>query len=187
MWMKLGVHLHRCLGRAEMRPGEHRQTQIDGRRVERIDRIGQVQSQALAGVKLPGLGDQPLSKFRMNTPVARLVGIGKRRAPHRFAEAHVIELRHLYRQAGFDVAQTLPVSQLCKRHRSVLFGAGQRSRPVIAAIARDNLCERRPRHKIHELREQRLADVHGRLPGKTQETVPAASSSRHRPFLSGNL
>ena len=67
-------------GRAEMRPRKDRQTKIDGRRVERIDRIGEVETQSLVDVQSPRLADQSL---RVNTPVARLVGIGQRRAPHR--------------------------------------------------------------------------------------------------------
>ena len=74
------VHLDRRLGRAEMRPRKDRQTKIDGRRVERIDRIGEVETQSLVDVQSPRLADQSL---RVNTPVARLVGIGQRRAPHR--------------------------------------------------------------------------------------------------------
>ena len=37
------VHLHRCLGRAEMRPRKQRQAKIDGRRIERVDSIGEVE------------------------------------------------------------------------------------------------------------------------------------------------
>ena len=51
--VKQGVHLHRRLGGAEQRPREHRQAQVDGRRVERVDRVGQFQPQVLLGVELP--------------------------------------------------------------------------------------------------------------------------------------
>jgi hypothetical protein len=91
-------------GRAEMRPRKDRQTKIDGRRVERIDRIGEVETQSLVDVQSPRLADQSLGQLRVNAPVARLVGIGQRRAPHRIAQAHGIEFRGLHRQAGFDVA-----------------------------------------------------------------------------------
>src|ERR1700748_3206878 len=37
------VHLDRRLGRAEMRPRKDRQTKVDGRRIERIDRVGEVE------------------------------------------------------------------------------------------------------------------------------------------------
>ena len=105
--VKQGVHLHRRLGGAEQRPREHRQAQVDGRRVERVDRVGQFQPQVLSGVELPCLCDQSLGKFRVNAPVAGLVGIGQGRAPHRLLETHVVKLVRLRREAGFDVAQAL--------------------------------------------------------------------------------
>jgi hypothetical protein len=165
------VHLHGGLGRAEMRPGKHRQTEIDGRRVERVDGVGKVQPEILAGVELPGLGDQSLGEFGVDPPVAPFVGIGQRRAPHRFAEAHVVELRWLDRQTGLDVAQALPPGQLRKRHGPILFGAGQRPHPTIPAIARHNLPVCRPRNEIHELREQRLSGVHGPSPREKSERL----------------
>jgi hypothetical protein len=45
-----GGHLHRCLGGAERCPRKHRQTQVDSRRVQGIDGVGQFQSQAFVGV-----------------------------------------------------------------------------------------------------------------------------------------
>ena len=143
------VHLDRRLGRAEMCPRKDRQTKIDGRRVERIDRVGEVETQILVDIQPSRLGDQALGQLRVNAPVARLVGIGQRRAPHRIAEAHGIEFRGLHRQAGFDVAQAFPVDQLGKRHGAIMLGAGQRPHPLIATVPRDNPGERAPRQKIH--------------------------------------
>src|SRR5438874_2702279 len=67
------VHLDRRPGRAEMRPRKDRQTKIHGRRVERIDRIGGVETQSLVDVQSPRLADQSLGQLRVNAPVARLV------------------------------------------------------------------------------------------------------------------
>src|SRR5271169_3229676 len=123
-------------------------------------------SQAVVGIKLSRLGNQPVSELCVNAPVARLVGIGQRRPPHRFAKAHVVELRSLRRQADLDIAQALSIGQLSKRHRAVLLGTVQRSHPSVAAVARNNPCEGAPRQKIHELSEKRFAGVHGLLLGK---------------------
>ena len=109
------VHLHRRLGGAEVRPRKDRQAQSDGRRVQGVDGIGQVQPQFFVDVQRPRLGDEPLGQRRMNTPVAPFVGIGQRRAPERLAEAHVIEFRCVDREAGLDVAQAFPVGQLGRR------------------------------------------------------------------------
>ena len=64
------VHLHRRLGGAEVRPRKDRQAQSDGRRVQGVDGIGQVQPQFFVDVQRPRLGDEPLGQRRMDTPVA---------------------------------------------------------------------------------------------------------------------
>ena len=110
------VHLHRSLGGSEMCPGEERQAQIDGRRVQGIDRIRQRQPQVFVGVELARLRNQSLRKIGVDAPVARLVGVGQCGAVHRRAEAHMVELVGLRRQTRLDVAQTFPVCQLCKGH-----------------------------------------------------------------------
>jgi hypothetical protein len=85
------VHLDRRFGGAEMRPRKDRQTKVDRRRVERIDRVGEIETQILIDVQSSRLDDQPLGQFRVYAPIARFVGIGQRRAPHRITETHGIE------------------------------------------------------------------------------------------------
>src|SRR5664279_3738114 len=58
-----------------MRPWEHRQTQVYGRRVQRIDGVGQFQAQVLGGVESPGLCNQPLGKLSADAPVRVCVGV----------------------------------------------------------------------------------------------------------------
>ena len=71
--IKQRVHLHRSLGRSEVRPGKDRQAQVDGRRVEGIDGIRKLQTQVFVGVQLSRPGDQTMSQFCVDAPVARLV------------------------------------------------------------------------------------------------------------------
>jgi len=168
-----------AFGRAEMRPRKDRQTKVDGRRIERIDRVGEVKTQILVGVQPSRLDDQALGQLRVNAPVARLIGIGQRRAPHRIAEAHGIKFRGLHRQAGFDVAQALPVGQLGERHGPIVLGAGQRPHPLIAIVPRHNPRERAPRQKIHQLGEKRLATVHRRLLGNPPKSARSSSNRHH--------
>ena len=49
-----GVHLHRRLRRAEVRPRKDRQTEIDRGRVQGVDRIRQLDAQTLASLDLHG-------------------------------------------------------------------------------------------------------------------------------------
>ena len=89
------VHLHRCLGRSEMGPRKHRETQIDGGRVERIDSAGQIHVQSVAGIQPLGLRDQPLGKLGVDPPIAGFVGVGQRGTANRPRQTHVIELGRL--------------------------------------------------------------------------------------------
>ena len=99
-----------------------------------------------------------------DAPIAPLVGVGQRRTPDWRAKAHAVQLRLIGQQTGFDVAQTLAVSQLREGHGAELLGATQAAHSGIAAITHHNPREAGPRYKLHELREQRLAQVHRSSP-----------------------
>jgi hypothetical protein len=53
------VHLDRRFGGAEMRPRKDCQTKVDCRRVERIHRVGEIETQILIDVQSSRLDDQP--------------------------------------------------------------------------------------------------------------------------------
>jgi len=173
-WIKLGilprrssrvVHLYCRLGCAEMRPRKNCKAKIDGRGIECIDSVGEVEPQILAAVQLARLGDQPVSQLRVDPPVAPFIGVGQRRAAHRIAKTHGIELRRLRRQTGLDSAG-LSIGQLSERHRPVLLGARQCPNSPGLAIARHN-----PRNvstaENPSAARKRLATVHRPTPRKT--------------------
>ena len=64
----------------------------------------------------------------------------------------------------FDIAQALAIRHLRERHDAKLFTATETADANIAAIARDDSIETRPRHEIHNLRKQRPAKGHGSAP-----------------------
>src|SRR5208283_3533234 len=141
-WMKLGILPRKssrvCIFTAALVVRKCAQGKTDRHRsivVEsRADGIGQVQAKVLVGVELPCLDNQSLGQIRVDAPVARFVGVRQRRAPDRFAQTHVVELRRLDGQAGLDIAQALPVGQLGKRHGPILLGAGENPHPMVAAV-----------------------------------------------------
>ena len=97
-----GVHLHRRLRGAKVRPWKQRQAQVDGGGFQSVDRVSQLQAQTVTGIELPRLINQSLGKLCVDAPIARLVGIGQCRSPHLLAKAHVVELRGLSRQADLN-------------------------------------------------------------------------------------
>lgn len=119
----------------------------------------------------------------MNAPVAYFIGIGQRGAGNCRAKTHVIELGRPRREARFDVAQALSLSELRKGHAAKLLGATQGAPPMIAAIASGDAMRSFPRQKVYHLREQRRAKVHSPLrPKQGRRSVTGEfprSSLRH--------
>lgn len=142
------MHLHRCLGGSEMRPWKHRQALIDGGRIQRVYRVGQIQPQVFAGVKCSGLSNQAMSEFGVDMPVAQFVGIGQCGTRHRISDAHVIKLGRLRREAGFDVAQTLAVGELRESQNAEVFGTGQRPDVMIATMPSNDAIKGLPRKEF---------------------------------------
>jgi hypothetical protein len=153
--------------------------------------------------ELVRLNDQRLRQCRIDAPISRLVRlmafrrhapsaskrwVGHSRTPNRLAEAHVIELCSLCRQAGLNIAQTFAVRQsgLRERRRPVLRRAGKPSHTMVATIPFDQPREGRPWDEVHQLREQGLARVHDDLQADTWQTEHASGSSRHHPFCLEN-
>src|SRR5262245_48530989 len=142
---------------------KHRQAQIDGRGIQRVDGVLEINSERLVGIEAASDADQALRKVAVDAPVARRIRIGERVACNRTAKAEVIEPCALRPQTRLDVAQALAISQLRKRHRQVLIEAGEPFDLVLARVAPHAAMESRERQVLHHLREHVLALVH-RLP-----------------------
>ena len=160
------MHLDRRFRRTKRCPWKKRQTQVDGRCIQSVDRVVEVDAEAVVAIQLARTTDKHHRQVFPDMPVASFVGVGQRRAFDWRAKAHPVKFFLVGQQTNFDVAQTLAVSQLGKGHCAKMFCAIQDSHAGIAAITLDNSCETGPRHKLHELREQRLAQVHSSPPEK---------------------
>src|SRR5208282_3302815 len=104
-YIQQGMQLDGALAATKLRPGKQRQTQIDGGGVESIDGLGPLHSERGVAVEVASPGDQDLGEVAIDAPVADLVGIGESGARNSTSETHVIELRLLSAQTGFDVAE----------------------------------------------------------------------------------
>lgn len=178
-----GVGLDRCLGRAEVRPGEQRQAQVDGRRIQRIERLLETQTAVLALMQLDCDGNQPMAEGFEQTPVAPLVGIGQGGAGNLAANPDVVELGALRVQAGHQIAQALASGELGIGDAEKMVPGREVPDAVVRGEPIDQMLEVAERHKTQQLRENRLAAIHGVAPfaeksGNDTGQKPLAISNR---------
>jgi hypothetical protein len=79
--------------------------------------------------------------------------------------------------AHLDVAQAFPEGQLRKCHRPKLLRATKFTHAKIAIILRNQTIKTGPWNKIHDLRKQRSAKVHGGAPDWKKSGKTADSSN----------
>ena len=86
------MELDRSLGQAKGDLGEHGQTEIYHGGIQRIDRVGELHPEVVFGIQGPCTADEGLCEFCIDSPVARFVCIGQRRATDGRTQPHAIEL-----------------------------------------------------------------------------------------------
>ena len=106
------MDLNGSFGGSEASPREGVQTQIDGRGVECVDGIVEVQAEVLVLVQRPGDADQGLGEVLPDPPVTHLIGVGQGTAGNPSADAHVVELAALGAQADHEIAQAATTGDL---------------------------------------------------------------------------
>src|SRR5664279_5375613 len=174
-----GMHLHRGFVLAKPSPGKQSQAEIDGDRVQRVQTLLQIHPDGIVGIQRSRSADQHLGKVRIDSPVARFVGIGQGRARHLAAKSHVVELALHRTQAGFDIAQTVAVSQLRERHGQILIPARESLLLIVAAITSHTFLKLIGGQVIKELSENGSANVHSPL---CTDPAPAAPTDRFQPL-----
>jgi len=180
------AHLDGALAAAVLRPGEQRQTQIDGREFERVNGLGQLQAERLVAIKFASSGDQHLSEIGKDAPVATLVGVRQRVARDGTAQAHVIKLGALGAQTGFDVAPTFAARELRKSQTEKLIEAGKALNLAVASVTLHATAKSLPREEVHDLRKN-PTDVHAPLhPCVGNGDTVSLTSNRFYTFLLAN-
>ena len=172
------MQFDRRLGRAKRRPGEHRQAQVDGACVERVNRSIEFQSKRFLGVQGTRQANQVLGEIGIDLPRASGVCIGQRVARNRLTtETHVVQPTSLCAQVDFDVAQGFPVRQLRKGHSEELVQAREVFDLVFAPVIGHAASKRAQWQIEHELRKYELALVHGGF-GRKPEKNPKSDFRR---------
>lgn len=145
---------------AKARPWKERQAQIDGGRIERIDRMHQFQAEAVLGIEFVRCLDQAEGEILINAPVAVLVGVGQRALGNAAAYAQMVELGGMRAQTGLDVAQAFPVSQLREGHAQELIEVRESERRIAPRVFCHASSEGVQRQMIHQLGKHQLSRRH---------------------------
>ena len=149
----LGMEFDGTLLLPKRSPWKKRQTQVDRGGIQSVSSLGDLQSEVLACIQLSGRSNQHMSKVGVDAPIPFFVCIGQR-APRNFApDPCVIKLGLHGPQACFDIAKTLPISQLSKSHAKELIETRKVPNPILALVPVNASVEFVSREKAQELRE----------------------------------
>ena len=101
--IKQRMELHGGLGGSKRRPREHREAEIDGGGIQRIDGLVEFKRQWIVGIEPPRDADEVLGEVGVDAPVAHGVGVRQGVAGNRAAETQMVELEGLRAKTRFDV------------------------------------------------------------------------------------
>jgi hypothetical protein len=152
-----GMEFYCPLAFPELGPGEKGQTEIDGSRIQSIDRLIQFDAERIDGVKFSGFFDEDLSEVGINPPVPGLIGMGKGIAGNLPRDAQVIKSGLGCAKADLDISQAFSIGELCEGHAEVLVPAGKADDLVIAVVSIDAFSELVRGNKVHQLGKDRFS------------------------------
>jgi hypothetical protein len=154
------MQLDRTFVAAKLSPGKQRQAQIDGRRVEGIHGLGQVDAERFVAAKVAGEANQLLREVAVNAPVANLVGMRQRVARNLPPEAPMVKLGLLGAKTRFDGAQAAAIRELREQQAKELIPTREVLDVTIALVTIDANLKLVGRKEIQKLRENTAAKIH---------------------------
>lgn len=178
----LRVQFDGGLGSPEVCPRKHREAQVDGRGIDGIDHLFEIELVGIFGIQPTCLANENLSECFINMPVAELVSICQIGSCDVSSDAHGIKMSAVAK-TGFDIPQTLTECDLRESHRKELVAsrhafAGSRHRMQINAAI-----ELLSMNQIGNLGENQTSGVHPLLRMNQIESGQRVQM-RHNPFSS---
>jgi len=180
--VELSVQFDGCFGAPEMCPWKHRQAKVDGRGIDRVNHLVDIQPVGVFGIQSSCLANENLSERFVNAPVPMLVGVGQVGPRDVPANAHCVEMGATAK-AGFDVPQALPEGDLSKGHCEKLIADRHTFAGPVHRVQSHAAVELLSVNKIGDLRENQASGVHSLLRMNSGiHRQPA--QMRHMPFSS---
>jgi hypothetical protein len=137
-------------------------------------------------MQLDRYGNQPMTECFEHAPVASLAGIGQGGARYPAANPDVVELGALRVQTSHQIAQALAPGELGIGDAEEMVPGREVLDTVVRREPIDQVLEVTEWHKTQQLRENRLAAIHGvasfaRRTGNDTGQKPLAISNRRNP------
>jgi len=155
----LSVKLDRRFGGSEMRPGKDRQAQIDGGSINGINHLVEIKTVGVTDIQPSRLADENLSECFVNAPVSMLVRVSQIRSGNVTSNAHCIAVSATS-ETGFNVAETLPESDLRESHRDELVSSGHTPAFPRHPMQRHTALKLLAVQRIENLSEYQASGVH---------------------------
>ena len=149
------------LGLSEGCPRKESQGEVDGRRVQCIHAVVQIDIQLFSFVKLTCFADQPLGDTFPNSPISGFVGIGQGGLRQRPGEAQMVQSFGLGVEAIDDISKPFPPCQLRESHCDELLATPKVLHFVIATELLDLPIEGFPVNLSSDLRYDICTCSHG--------------------------
>jgi hypothetical protein len=149
-------------------PVKQAQAQIDGGGVDGVHTLIQVQPKSILAVKAASNTDEVDGKVFKDPAVSSLVGIGQSGASNLAAKPCVVKLARVRAQAKLNVTKACSRCELGKHHAQELVPVREAERRIAPGVALDAIAKNRLWEVFVELRENKLAFVHGRTSQKSK-------------------
>ena len=145
---------------AKFGPREQGQTEVDGGRIQGIDRLIQFDTEGIGGVKFSGFRNKDLREVCINLPVPGLIGMGKGIAGNLSPDAQMIKSGLGCPQADLDISEAFAIGKLGEGHAEVLVPAGKADHLAVAVVLIDAFSELVCGDKVHQLGKDRSPGIH---------------------------
>ena len=132
-----------------------------------------------------GPSDEQTTEIGINASVALPARVGQGDARDAAPKAHVIKLRVMGAQTGFDVAQALAVIELGKGQAQKLIEAGETLHLVMALVAADATAKLGEQKQGYQLSKNRSATVHAPSLGSFRKWLKPTSEFKSISLISG--
>jgi|GEM_PF-2066246 len=129
------MHLNACFGLPEVGPRKGCQREIDGGRIEGVDRVFEIQAEILSGIQRLGLANESFFKNLPDSPVALVVGVRESGLGNRLRESKTMQSRRSRIHISGDVAQSLALGQVGEDHADEPLATSEVPDPGLGVVA----------------------------------------------------